>query len=416
MIRKKSLLILIFLFVFGFIFVGVQAYSNSLQSTDQIRQEIEKRTKELKELEKQASLFRSKLKTTRALSTSLKSELKKLYYQEKTLSCSIDITKKRLDIVSLEIENLSEEISNLDEKISQNKAEVADILQEMYEKDQESLLEITLSRKHLSEVFDEMQTLIALQENLNLRIKQMEEDKAEIKARKHELENMKKEQEVLQSNLKARIAILQNQKQQKNELLKKTKNKESNYLVLLKQIEKRREEIAKEIDDLEENLRKRINYASLPEGKVLSWPASGPITQSYGATRFARTHYHSRFHNGIDIGLPIGTPIKSAAGGRVIALGNQDRYCYKGAYGKFVLIRHYNGLTTLYAHLSLIKVKVGQEVKRGQVVGYSGVTGYATGPHLHFGVYDSNTVLIKESKYCGPMPVGGSLNPMNYLP
>ena len=183
----------------------------------------------------------------------------------------------------------------------------------------------------------------------------------------------------------------------------------------MKRIKDRRIKIAEETDNLEEALRKKVNISILSKGKILSWPVIGPITQGYGATKFALTHYYSKFHNGIDIGIPIGTPIKAPAGGVVLETGNQDKYCFKGAYGKFVVIKHYNGLTTLYAHLSFIKVKIGQVVKRGEVIAYSGNTGYSTNPHLHFGVYDSSKFYIGTSHFCGPMPYGGSVNPMNYL-
>ena len=110
-----------------------------------------------------------------------------------------------------------------------------------------------------------------------------------------------------------------------------------------------------------------------------------------------------------------GLKIVSAEDGRIVAVGNQDRFCPRGAYGKFIVVKHYNGLTTLYAHLSNYAVKAGDEVSRGQLIGYMGKTGYATGTHLHFTVYDSTTFKIQESKSCGPMPIGGDIDPHNYV-
>ena len=117
----------------------------------------------------------------------------------------------------------------------------------------------------------------------------------------------------------------------------------------------------------------------------------------------------------MDFGVPLGTSILASEEGTVLAVGNQDSYCYRGAYGKFVVIEHKNNLTTLYAHLSQYGVKKGDVVKRGQVIGYSGKTGYATGPHLHFTVFAGPTFYMGPSKVCGPMPFGGDLNPMGYL-
>ena len=117
----------------------------------------------------------------------------------------------------------------------------------------------------------------------------------------------------------------------------------------------------------------------------------------------------------MDLRAAVGTPILSAENGIVKGTGNSDIQCPGGSYGKWVLVEHPNKLSTLYAHLSFIKVSTGQEVKRGEVVGYSGDTGYTTGPHLHFTVYDARTVQIKPSRVCGLLPYGGYLDPIVYL-
>ncbi|MDR1848044.1 MAG: M23 family metallopeptidase [Bacteroidales bacterium] len=86
----------------------------------------------------------------------------------------------------------------------------------------------------------------------------------------------------------------------------------------------------------------------------------------------------NRPHTGVDIALNIGEPVFAAFDG-VVRVAKTN-----GGYGKMVLIRHYNNLETLYGHLSEIKVKSGQIVKAGDIIGLSGNTGHSTGPHLHF--------------------------------
>lgn len=112
-------------------------------------------------------------------------------------------------------------------------------------------------------------------------------------------------------------------------------------------------------------------------------PLAGPVTSPFGW----RIHpiFKSRtFHSGMDIGARMGTPIKASNSGKVIYSG------WYGGYGKVVIVDHgkYNGnsITTLYAHMSNYAVSAGAYVKQGQVVGYVGQTGYATGPHCHFEV------------------------------
>ena len=102
-------------------------------------------------------------------------------------------------------------------------------------------------------------------------------------------------------------------------------------------------------------------------------PHEGIITSNFGWRK-------ERKHNGVDIDLRTGDPVLTAFDGKVRIAGNH------GAYGNVVIVRHYNGLETLYAHLQRIKVKPGQEIAAGQVIGLGGNTGRSTGSHLHFEV------------------------------
>lgn len=88
--------------------------------------------------------------------------------------------------------------------------------------------------------------------------------------------------------------------------------------------------------------------------------------------------------NAIDIGAPIGTPIYAAAAGTTIVA--RDNGAWNGGYGNYVVITHDNGIQTLYAHMTRTDVTAGESVREGQVIGFVGMTGWATGPHLHFEV------------------------------
>jgi murein DD-endopeptidase MepM/ murein hydrolase activator NlpD len=98
----------------------------------------------------------------------------------------------------------------------------------------------------------------------------------------------------------------------------------------------------------------------------------------------------------VDFRASIGTPIKAVLSGTITGTGNTDaqKGCY--SYGKWVLIKHPDGLSSLYGHLSLIKVTAGQSVATGEVIGYSGQTGYATGPHLHLTILASQGVEVQR--------------------
>lgn len=105
----------------------------------------------------------------------------------------------------------------------------------------------------------------------------------------------------------------------------------------------------------------------------------GRITSGFGVRKDPFTEKH-KFHKGIDIACDIGTKIVASAEGSVVFAGT------KKGYGKTVIVEHRNGYRTLYGHLSKIQVKNGDVVKQGQKLALSGMTGRATGPHLHFEV------------------------------
>jgi murein DD-endopeptidase MepM/ murein hydrolase activator NlpD len=98
------------------------------------------------------------------------------------------------------------------------------------------------------------------------------------------------------------------------------------------------------------------------------------------------------FHPGVDICVPFGTKVEAAADGIVLEAGPES------GYGSEILIDHGYGLTTKYGHLSRIFVVVGQELKRGQVIGAVGMTGKTTGPHLHYEVLIHDTP-VNPTKY-----------------
>ncbi len=132
----------------------------------------------------------------------------------------------------------------------------------------------------------------------------------------------------------------------------------------------------------------RLNTVEVQEinGDLFIWPVTSYITSSYGYRPNPFTGVH-QFHTGLDIGAPMGTPIKAAMSGMVIATG------YDNISGNHVVITHHSGYRTLYAHLSVIRVKAGSYVRTGDRIGDVGSTGLSTGPHLHFTVYKNGVTV-----------------------
>jgi murein DD-endopeptidase MepM/ murein hydrolase activator NlpD len=116
------------------------------------------------------------------------------------------------------------------------------------------------------------------------------------------------------------------------------------------------------------------------------WPTKGWNSRGYGMKYDPFTGY-KQFHRGIDIAANAGTLVIAPSDGRVKELGK-----YRGL-GKMIVIDHGYGFVTRYGHLSRFDVKRGQRVKRGDVIGKVGSTGYSTGPHLHYEVWRNSKVM-----------------------
>ncbi|MBP1638355.1 MAG: Peptidase [Bacteroidetes bacterium] len=115
--------------------------------------------------------------------------------------------------------------------------------------------------------------------------------------------------------------------------------------------------------------------------------SGGRISSQFGPRRY-------RYHYGIDVAIKPGNEVRSVFSGKVRVIDYEP-----GGYGNYVVVRHDNGLETVYAHLSFVKAKLNQAVKAGEELGLSGNTGRSTGPHLHF-----------ETRY-----VGNAFNPATLI-
>lgn len=117
-------------------------------------------------------------------------------------------------------------------------------------------------------------------------------------------------------------------------------------------------------------------YTSTPRG----FPVEGDISSRYGR-RMSPLDGEREFHSGIDLSATPGNPVKATADGIVSFTGRS------GGSGNLVVLEHGHGFSTIYAHNRRNSVKVGQKVRRGDIIGYVGSTGYSTGPHVHYEIW-----------------------------
>ena len=387
---------------------------------EDLKGQIEEKNKEIRQLETEIKQYQDSIEETEETASTLKGEIKRLDNEIKKLNAEITLTQKRISKKELEIKELGKNIVAASDSIKDRQIILGKILANLNALENESAVEAMLKYNTIADFFGELEKISAVNKGIRQNHDELKILKSDLEERKQKAEAAKRDLKNLQSDLLAQREIQKDARAEKNNLLAATKNQEALYQKLLKDREKRRAEIYEEIRQIETELKKQIDLGTLPafaEGVLLRPIERGAVTQEFGKTGFARYTdvYGNGFHNGVDFRAAVGTPIKAADGGVVKAIGNTDLICPRGSYGKWVLIEHPNKLSTLYAHLSLVRVSARQEVGRGDIIGYSGNSGYTTGPHLHFTVYDARTVQLRKSRVCGTLPYGGYLDPMSYL-
>ncbi len=391
-----------------------------------LQQQIQEKANALQQLQAQRDALERSLEEIEKSGKSLKSEIRSIENNVSQLNVSIKTASLTVDELKLQIDQLGQDRASIATKIKNKQAAVKQLFLEIQELDQDTLLAVVFRKGTLSDQTAELQRMITLNGSFRSGIAELSNLQEQLSQKVVETKNKQKAQEQAYTNLVSQQSIVKDQKQEKEQLLSQTKNQEQVYQAQISVLEQAQIDISNEVEKIESVLRGSINANLLPVArKLFLWPVNGgSLSQGYGYTKFAKKAYKSQYHNGVDIAAPIGTEIYAAESGRVINVGDQDKFCRKGAYGKFVVVKHDNGLTTLNGHLSRYIVSIGQRVERGQVIGYMGRTGYATGSHLHFTVFASQTLTparvgypegSQPSKTCGPMPVGGDIDPNLYL-
>lgn len=408
----------------------IAPYHSDAARIDDLRDQINDKAAQIKELEKDINKYHDQLEEIGEEKRTLESELETITLSRKKVEADIAVTQQQIDKAKLTIEELSLEIEGKEANIHLNNDTIGETIRRIHEADSQSLVETVLAYDNLSDFWEEADTLQQFQIRLSSDLHDLVELKKELEEQREDLLVQQSELSNLRSDLSGRRAVIASNEAEKDQLLSVTENEEANYQALLQEKLRQREQFLQELQSIEEQLRIQVDPDSIPNsgGGVLQWPLDTVrITQYFGNTPFASANaqvYRGAGHNGVDFGTARGTRVKAALSGTIMGTGNTDAVsgCY--SYGKWVMVRHKNGLATLYAHLDVISVKQGQEVATGETIGFSGNTGYSTGPHLHFGVYAAQGVQIQQfssSINCknAVIPIAPKeayLNPLSYLP
>jgi murein DD-endopeptidase MepM/ murein hydrolase activator NlpD len=418
-------------------------------SLDDLKQKILDRNRRLTELDAEIKKFQQELNVVGKEKQSLQTNIKTLDLSRKKISTDINVTEHKIETALYAMSELEKQILLKELQIRRDTNAIADIMWRVDELENESIVETLLNNDSLADAWDELETLSSFKDSMRGQVQSLSKAKREYEEAMGLHARTKEELAALKNELAEEKSALDLTRSEKDKLLRDTKSKESNYQSMLSEKKRQREQFEKELRSYESELKFVLDKSKIPTlgSSALTWPFDSAyfaecgayvgalgnplcITQYFGNTAFAKSGaYNGNGHNGIDFRAPVGTRVTAPLSGTVVATGNTDAYpgCY--SYGKWVLLRHNNGLSTLYAHLSSVSVSGGQGVATGQLLGLSGNTGYSTGPHLHFTVYASDGVKVQKLgdipgraiTGCSPasIPVAGFsayLNPLDFLP
>lgn len=388
----------------------------------------------LKEIEAEIAGYQNDLKKVGAEKNTLQKAINQLELERKKVQADINYTQNRISATDLEIDKLTLEIGETESMIIENQEAIGKTIQALNEMDDHSLVELLLTYDNLATFWSSIDMLSEARDAIRDKVHSLVSHKTLLNDQ-HDTSARKRDELIdLREQYSDQSQVLVGTTAEKSKLLSATQNEEAEYQRLLKEREAARAQVLKELRDFESALQFILDPNTIPPSgtAVFNWPLqSVVITQLFGGTEFAKQNasvYGGRpYHSGVDFGAPIGTKIYAPLSGTVRATGNTDAVAGCYSWGKWTLIDHSNGLSTLYAHQSVQSVSAGQQVSTGDVIGYVGNTGYSTGPHLHFTVYAKAGVSvrkfneIKAVTSCGAAttPVAATdayIDPMLYLP
>jgi murein DD-endopeptidase MepM/ murein hydrolase activator NlpD len=428
-----------YFYITSFIAVTLLVLAGGLQTVrgaevDELRDKIDQAEEQINSLNAEIAQLERDLQKVGANRSTLEAAIRELNLTRQKLLSDISLTQKKIEKAGYNIEQLGLAIGDKEAKIERNNAILAGALRTVKEADDQSLIETVLAYDSLSELWIELDQLETVQELVRNQLIELRGLKSELETQEAEERKEHENLSVFKSKLNGQKLVIEENKKEKDSLLSTTKSTEAQYQALLAQKRLSRQQMESALQEFESQLEYALDPTRLPTKGTgaLGWPVESPtITQGFGLTDFARSGAYGydksgspNPHRGIDFRASVGTPVLAAAPGTVRDAVDMDKTpgCY--SYGKWILIDHDNGLSSLYAHLSVMSVSAGGYVKQGQIIGYAGATGYATGPHLHFTVFDREAVQVAPFSWSNGCkntkiayaPYEAYLNPLSYLP
>ncbi len=387
---------------------------------------------EIKDLQNQQASNEEKMKDVENQKDQVTQEKSETLKQVEAIESEIADYESQINELDTKISDLNNQITDAESKINQ-KQEDYDKQQELlekrlvatYEAGETSFLDVLLSSKSLTDLISRYYMVSQVAEADMHLMESIENEKKEIEEAKTTLEQSKQELDTSKAEKESKSVQLQSAKAEKDAYVSQLSSEEQNLQQQIDELEEANKSIDAEIKQKQEEIKKLLAQQKPSSGSGSSGSSSSgsgssgssstgggavsssgfiyPVPSAYSRITTYMYYSSGQYHGAVDFGSAgiNGQPVYAVADG-VVVTAKALNY----SYGNYIIIAHYNGLYTLYAHgqAGSIRVSEGQYVSQGQQIMNVGSTGNSTGPHLHFEVRTS------------PGLYDNRVNPVNYLP
>lgn len=377
LMNKRLQRVLALLCCFGLLLIGVpMADSFAAPAYADAADDLKDLNSQIDELEKQQKALQADIDNAKSEKSKQEAIKKKTAQEITILKEQIAVLVKKIALQEEEIARKEVEIENLNGDIEENYQLFKDRMRAIYMSDTSTTIGLVLGADSYGDYLARSETVKRVAEHdreliaeLNDDLANLEQKKADLDAEKQDLDAAKISVEAknreLDSRLATTVATIQN-----------LDDMEKQFLADKAELQKQMKEMQAEVDRIYAELR-ALEEDYIGGEFIRPVPGYTKISSYYG-WRFGGSDYHT----GIDFPAPNGTTVVASNGGEVTY--TNESYVQGRGYGRYMIVDHGGGYTTLYAHLSAITVPEGYRVRKGEQIARVGNTGWSTGPHLHF--------------------------------
>lgn len=362
-------LVMAILMIAGFLASALNIFAVTKAQVDALKTKVAEAGKRKNELKNQLSGLTNDL-------SALQKQISLLDSQIEAQQDEIDAQEELLGELTQMIADKTIELEESERQQAEQYAQLRSRLRYMVEHGTASSLSILLSSDSFSDFLNRYEIIRQISLRDESLFEQLKAIRDKVLTEKQELEDTKKEAEDTKAQMEANKAELEAQMEAKRKQMESIQLAQKNVKDAYTAMIETEDELMAQYKKAAAEYAAQSTYV----GGTFMWPlpaGNNVVTCKYGM----RTHPITgkrKLHTGVDLRAATGTKVYAANKGTVTTSG------YSSAWGNYIIISHGGGITTLYAHLSKRSVSKDDKVKQGDIIGYSGNTGYSTAPHLHF--------------------------------